>query len=55
MDLLVKSIIERTAANEVLEEKHFTCKRETNSADKENNEEMQRKVDLLISLENSIK
>lgn len=53
LDMLVKSIIERTAANEVLEEKHFSCKRETNHADKENNEEMQRKVDLLISLENS--
>ena len=53
LDGLVKAIIDRTAANEKLEEIHFRCKKEHTEADKQNSEEKREKTDLLISLENS--
>lgn len=53
LDHLVKSIINRTATNEALESIHYKCTKETIEADKQNNEEEQRKTDLLIALENS--
>lgn len=53
LDSLVKSIIDRTVANEILETRHYECKKETASVDKSNNEEEQRKTDLIIALENS--
>ena len=53
IDKLVKSIIERTAANEVLESYHFENKRENVNADKQSNEEELQKMDLILNLENS--
>ena len=49
----MKAIIDRTAANEKLEEIHFRCKRENIEADQQNSQEEQEKTDLLIALENS--
>lgn len=54
LDLLVKSIIDRTAANEALETLHYKYKKERIMADKESNEEDRKKTDLLIALENSV-
>ena len=53
LDLLVKAIINRTAANEALETLHYEYKIERIKADKESNEEERKRTDLLISLENS--
>ncbi len=53
LDTLVKSIIDRTVANEILESRHYECKKETAEADKQSGEEEQRKTDLIIALENS--
>ena len=53
LDNLVKSIINRTAANEALEEFFYQCKKENFEADKQNNEEGRKKTDLLIALEGS--
>ena len=53
LDQLVKAIIDRTAANERLEEIHFRCQKENIEADKQNSEEEREKTDLLIALENS--
>ena len=53
LDLLVKAIIHRTAANEALETLHYKYKIERIKADKESNEEERKRTDLLISLENS--
>lgn len=53
LDELVKTIIDRTATNEKLEEMHFRCKKENIEADKQNSEEELEKMDTLISLENS--
>lgn len=53
LDLLVKAIINRTAANEALETLHYKYKIERIKADKESNEEERRRTDLLIALENS--
>ena len=53
LDLLVKSIIDRTAANEALETLHYENKKECVEADKQNSEKEKRKTDLIISLENS--
>lgn len=53
LDLLVKAIINRTAANEALETQHYKYKIERIKADKESNEEERKRTDLLISLENS--
>lgn len=54
LDTLVKAIIDRTATNEVLEEIHFQCKKETMDADTQSSEEAQEKTGLLIALANSI-
>ncbi|MBQ6852500.1 MAG: haloacid dehalogenase-like hydrolase [Oscillospiraceae bacterium] len=53
LDNLVKSIIDRTAANEKLEDIHYQCKKENIEADKLNDEEEMKKIDLLIALEDS--
>lgn len=53
LDLLIKAIIDRTAANEALETLHYKYKIERIKADKESNEEERKKTDLLIALENS--
>lgn len=53
LDNLVKNIIERTATNEALESIHYQCKQENDEADKENSEEGQKKMDLIIALDNS--
>lgn len=53
LDNLVKSIINRTAANEALEEFFYQCKKENFEADKQNSEEGRKKTDLLIALEGS--
>lgn len=53
LDGLVKSIIDRTVANETLENMHYKYKKEQILADKDTNEEERRKIDLLIALENS--
>ncbi|MBE6113954.1 MAG: haloacid dehalogenase-like hydrolase [Erysipelotrichaceae bacterium] len=53
LDNLVKKIIDRTAANESLEEIHFGNYKEYLNADKATGEEKQQKTDLIISLENS--
>lgn len=53
LDNLVKSIINRTAANETLEEIHYQCKKENFEADKQSSEEGRKKTDLLITLESS--
>lgn len=53
LDHLVKSIINRTAANEILEDTYYQCKKENIEADKQNSEEGRKKIDLLIALKNS--
>lgn len=53
LDNLVKSIINRTAANEALEDIYYQCKKENSEADKQNSEEGRKKTDLLIALESS--
>ncbi|MGN1081135.1 MAG: HAD family hydrolase, partial [Acutalibacteraceae bacterium] len=53
LDILVKKIIDRTAANEALEKTFYDCKRENIKADKQSNEEDKKKSDLIMALENS--
>ena len=54
LDELVKSIIVRTAANEVLEEKHFACKKECDAAqDSSNARYSQEHMKLILSLDGS--
>ncbi len=53
LDILVKSIIDRTATNEVLEGIYYRCKKENIEADKRNSEEGRMKSNLMIALENS--
>lgn len=53
LDKLVKSIIARTAANEVLENYYYQCKRENIEADNRSSEESRQKMDLILSLESS--
>ncbi len=55
LDTLVKAIIDRTAANEVLEEYYFDCKdeRDRNDTRKSNNEEKRKRLDLILSLNGS--
>ncbi|MCI5687240.1 MAG: haloacid dehalogenase-like hydrolase [Emergencia sp.] len=53
LDLLVKAIIDRTAANEALEMFHYKYKLERIKADKESNEEERQKTDLIIALDSS--
>lgn len=53
LDLLVRAIIDRTAANEALETLHYKYKIERIRADKRSNEEERKRTDLLIALDNS--
>ena len=54
LDELVKSIIVRTAANEVLEEKHFACKKERDDSENSGNVKYsQEHIKLIISLDGS--
>ena len=55
LDILVRSIIDRTAANEVLENIYYDCKdeRDNNDTRKQNNEEKRKRLDLIISLNGS--
>ncbi len=53
LDSLVKSIIDRTAANEKLESFYYGNKKECMEMDKKSSEEERYKTDLLIALENS--
>lgn len=55
LDTLVKAIIVRTAVNEVLEERHFTCKKERDAAMGwvSEAELAQKRMDLILSLEES--
>ena len=53
LDKLVKSIIQRTVTNEVLENYHFRCKKEYMEADRTVDQEAQKRTDLIIALDNS--
>ena len=55
LDKLVKAIIVRTASNEVLEEKHFACKKERDTAIEHvpDIERAKKRTGLIISLEGS--
>lgn len=53
MDVLVKSIIDRTVANENLEKLYTRYKIEAEDADKKSNDEERKKTNLIIALENS--
>lgn len=53
LDLLVKAIIDRTAANEKLESLHFADMRETEHVVREKNGQDQEKMDLLMAFEGS--
>ncbi|MCM1187005.1 MAG: hypothetical protein NC251_06315 [Lachnoclostridium sp.] len=53
LDVLVKAIIDRTAANEALESIHYQCKKERIAADRTSSREEREKIDLIIELENS--
>ena len=53
LDRLIKAIIDRTAANEVLENVYVKCKKENLDADKTSSEEEKKKLDLIMGLENS--
>lgn len=53
LDLLVKAIIKRTAANEALEAIHYKNKQERITADKQRGDTDRRRGDLIIALEES--
>lgn len=53
LEKLVKAIIDRTATNQVLQEKYFDCKKEYMAADRASDEDAQKRTDLIIALENS--
>ena len=53
LDTLVKLIIERTAANEALENVHYDCHDEFAEADKAESEEQKQKRELIMALESS--
>lgn len=53
LDILVKAIINRTATNEVLQDTYFRCKKEYLAAERESNEEDEKRTDLIVKLENS--
>lgn len=53
LDVLLRSIIDRTAANEALESAHYLCKRENIAADRKSGEAEQRRAELILSLEAS--
>jgi len=49
----IPAFIDRTATNEVLQEKYFVCKKEYLAADRESDEDAQKRTDLIIALDNS--
>lgn len=53
LDELIKAIIDRTVSNENLESYFYKCKTETEEADKQTDETERKKIDLIMSLENS--
>ena len=53
LDVLVKSIIDRTVVEFELNNTFFRCKKETEAFDRENSEEGRRKLDLIGALKNS--
>lgn len=53
IDKLVKAIIDRTVTNEVLETEYYKCRKECIEADKMTDVEKQKKIDLIMSLEES--
>ena len=53
LELLVKDIIHRTAANEILEQKYLDCLNETNTILENQSKEEQQKIDLIDKLEAS--
>lgn len=54
LDHLVKSIIDRTAANEILENSHYRYENERIRAEMNTDKEEQKKRELIIDLENSL-
>ena len=54
LDQLLKSIIDRTVTNEVLENIHYQCKKENKQADAGSSEAQRRKINLVMALENSV-
>ncbi len=55
IDILIKAIIDRTIANEILENIHFDCKKERKESDAAtiNNDKKRQKVALILSLSGS--
>lgn len=53
LDVLVKTIIDRTVTNEVLENMHHEQRREQITNDKEQGEEKRARIELIIALDNS--
>jgi len=53
LDFLVKAIIDRTAANELLQSIHYANSRERAEADKKTGEEAKKRLDLIIALDES--
>lgn len=55
LDHLIKAIINKTVANELLEEIHYKCKEEQNSCDNDkiDQENKRKKLDLIVSLNGS--
>ena len=53
LDKLIKAIIDRTAANEALENIYVECKNENQAADMQRSDEEKKKSDLIMALENS--
>ena len=53
LEALVKAIIRRTAANEVLESLHYADRREQQEADRRSSQQEREKTDLLLALESS--
>ncbi|MBQ8266878.1 MAG: HAD family hydrolase, partial [Clostridia bacterium] len=53
LDKLIKAIIDRTVANETLENIHVECKKENLNSDMQRSTEEKKKSDLIMALENS--
>ena len=53
LDALVKSIIVRTATNEVLENMHYDCKKEQVQSQADFDEEKEKRLELIIALDGS--
>lgn len=53
LDMLVKTIIDRTVKNEAIESTYFACRKEQIEEDKKSTEEGKEKRDLILQLEES--